>query len=217
MGGAAPKQFLEVAGRPLVVHCIDRFCAAGGIDEIVLALPDAGDLQRRLAGYGPWPVSVRAVQGGATRQQSVFAALQAASDAADLIIVHDGARPLVSPRTIREVIRAASGTGAAIAAAPCTDTIKEIEGGRVLRTLERSRLVRTQTPQAFRATWLREAHRRAARDRFTGADDAALLERLGRPVAVVIGDAANIKVTTAGDLALAEAILRRAVPSGDGG
>lgn len=214
IGGPAPKQFLEVAGKPLVVHCIDTFSTAGGIDAIILALPDADDFERHLVQHGPWPLPVCAVQGGATRQQSTAAALAAVDDATDVVVVHDGARPLVSQHTIREVIRAAAGAGAAIAVAPCTDTIKEVENGRVQRTLERGRLVRTQTPQAFRADWLREAHRQAAADRFTGTDDAALVERLGRPVVVVMGDAANLKVTTAGDLVLVEALLKTAQRTG---
>ena len=216
LGGAGPKQFLDLSGRPLVVHCIDRFCSVGGIDAIILALPAAADLDQRLAQYGPWSVPVRAVQGGATRQQSTAAALAVVDEMTDLVVVHDGARPLVSSRTIRDVIRSAAVTGAAITAAPCTDTIKEVAEGRVQRTLDRSRLVRTQTPQAFRTDWLREAHRRAVEDGFTGTDDAALVERLGRSVAVVLGDVSNLKVTTPGDLLLAAALLRPGEGTGTG-
>ncbi|MFQ5719989.1 MAG: 2-C-methyl-D-erythritol 4-phosphate cytidylyltransferase [Acidobacteriota bacterium] len=215
MGAADPKQFLAVAGRPLVAHCLDRFVAAGGIDEIVIALPSPRDLDTHITPHGPWPVPVRAVQGGDTRQKSVGAALEAAVGA-DMVVVHDGARPLVTVEAIREVMRRAASTGAAIVASICTDTIKEVDNGQVVRTLERERLVRTQTPQAFRADWLREAHRAAVRDRFAGTDDAALVERLRHPVAVVLGEPANIKVTTPGDLLLVEGLLRAARPPGTG-
>jgi 2-C-methyl-D-erythritol 4-phosphate cytidylyltransferase len=208
-GGGVPKQFIDCAGRPLLAHTLTRFCRAGGFAEMILALPDVADLDRRLGGASAWPIPVRAVAGGEDRQASVAAALAVLSGV-DLVLVHDGVRPLVPIRVIREVQRAAAAVGAAIAACPCGDTVKEVAEGRVVRTLARTGLVQAQTPQGFRIDLLREAHRRAGEDGIRATDDAALVERLGCPVAIVDSPATNLKVTGPDDLALAEFLIERA-------
>jgi len=208
LGGKTPKQFQPCAGHPLAWHAVDRFCRSGEIDDLVVVLPDPEDLARYLGGSEAWPIPVRAVAGGRERQDSVAAGL-AAIDGDGLVLVHDAARPLISLRVIREVRRAAAGTGAAVPGLACADTIKETDGGRVRTTLDRRCLIRVQTPQGFRLELLRRAHELAVRDGYTGSDDAALVERLGAAVAVVEGSEENMKVTRPGDVGLVEAILSR--------
>ncbi len=206
LGGGVPKQFQPCAGRPLVAHALDRFCRSGEVEDVILVLPAAADLDRHLGGAGAWPLPVRAVQGGARRQASVAAGL-AALEHDGLVLVHDGVRPLITTPLIARVRRAAAAAGAAVPACPCVETIKEVSGGRVQATLDRGRLVRAQTPQGFRVPLLREAHARAEADGVQGTDDAALVERLGAAVAVVDGGPDNIKVTGPADLRLAALLL----------
>lgn len=206
LGEATPKQFLLCAGHPLAWHAVDRFCRSGEVDEVVVVLPQEEDLERHLGGSAAWPVPVRAVAGGARRQDSVAAGL-AAIQGDGLVLVHDAARPLVPTRVIRDVRRAAAVTGAAVPALPCADTIKEAADGRILSTLERGGLVRVQTPQGFRLELLRRAHAEAPATGPGAGDDAALVERLGAAVAVVDGAEENIKVTRPGDLELVEALV----------
>ena len=213
MGGGLPKQFLPCAGRPLAAHALSRFCRAEGIDEIVLVLPDPRGLDTHLGGAAAWSRPLSVVKGGDDRQESVAAGLSTVSGEG-LVLVHDGVRPLVPVSLIEEVRRAAAMTGAAVPACRCTDTIKEVRDGRVRSTLERSRLVMAQTPQGFRVDLLREAHRRAAEDGVRSTDDAALVERLGVPVAVVEGSPDNIKVTCSADLERVAGLLRREAAAG---
>ncbi|MFQ5768831.1 MAG: 2-C-methyl-D-erythritol 4-phosphate cytidylyltransferase, partial [Acidobacteriota bacterium] len=130
--------------------------------------------------------------------------------------IHDGVRPLVPPWLIGDVIRAAVETGAALPVSPCIATVKEVEGGRVRRTLDRSRLVLAQTPQAFRRSLLVRAHAQAVSQGVYLTDDATMVERLGAPVAVVDGTASNIKVTSVEDMDVVEHLLRSAHPADHG-
>jgi 2-C-methyl-D-erythritol 4-phosphate cytidylyltransferase len=206
LGTALAKQFQTCAGHPLAWHAMDAFCLSGEVDDLIVVLPDAADLERYLGGASAWPLPVRAVAGGVARQDSVAAGL-ALLPADGLVLVHDAARPLLSGRVIRDVRRAAMVVGAAIPVLPWADTIKEVAGGRVRATLERRHLVRVQTPQGFRVELLRRAHARARERGLQASDDAALVEGLGSPVAVVSGAEENFKVTQGGDLLLVEAIL----------
>jgi 2-C-methyl-D-erythritol 4-phosphate cytidylyltransferase len=151
----------------------------------------------------------RVLPGGADRQASVRAGLSGAPVNSDLILIHDGARPLVTADVIRAAVRTAAAEGAAVVAVPVTDTIKIVDGGlRIIETPPRGRLWAAQTPQVFRVAWLREAHARALSDGFRGTDDSVLVERLGHPVRLVPGAPENLKITTPADLARAEQILR---------
>jgi 2-C-methyl-D-erythritol 4-phosphate cytidylyltransferase len=175
-----------LAGARLVDIAADVARAAG--DDVVVVLPP---------GNG-------GVEGGATRSASVRNGLAAVPDDADVIVVHDAARPLASAALFAAVIDAVrAGADGAIPVVPVTDTIKRVDGARVIETLERAELVAVQTPQAFRADALRKAHAGAGE----ATDDAALVESIGGTVVVVAGDPANIKVTTADDLRVAEALL----------
>jgi 2-C-methyl-D-erythritol 4-phosphate cytidylyltransferase len=199
LGTAVPKAFAILAGRPMVQWSIAALEEVEAIEEIVVALPPGVDA----------PEGTIGVAGGTQRSHSVQAAL-AAARADDVVLVHDAARPLLTPALIEDCLAAIAdgGCDAAIAAAPVTDTVKECDGETVVRTLDRSRLWAVQTPQAFR----REALERALDqdDEIVGAatDDAALVEALGGTVRLVRAPRENLKVTTPFDLRVAELLLR---------
>lgn len=184
------------------------------VDAIVLvAPPDSLNAFEQLAQSEGWRKLVSIVAGGDDRQQSVWLGLQAMPPETEWVIVHDAARPLVTPQLITAVWEAACETGlAAIAAIPCTDTVKRsLNGAVVTETLERQQLWLAQTPQVFAAEVLRRAHETALAEGFFATDDAMLVERLGVPVRLVIGDPTNLKITHPSDLLLAEALLKRIV------
>jgi 2-C-methyl-D-erythritol 4-phosphate cytidylyltransferase len=199
------KQFALLGGISVLERSLDALAGHPEVDEIVLVLP-AGEGGARYRKR--WSKIVAVVRGGEKRQDSVirgFARLD--SGPADIVLVHDAVRPLVSREVITRVIAKAKECGAAVAAVPVEDTIKEAAGGVVVRTLERDGLQRIQTPQAFSREVFVGALRQARKEGFYGTDEAALVERTGHPVAVVPGDRRNIKITTAADLKIAEALL----------
>jgi 2-C-methyl-D-erythritol 4-phosphate cytidylyltransferase len=207
---SASKQFTELDGAPILIHTLRKFAAVPQVREIYVALrpSEAAGFQPRLE-QEKLGKPVRVVEGGEHRQESVaraLAAVKAAPD--DVILVHDAVRPLVEQETIQHVIEAAVRHGAAIAAVPAVDTIKQVERtaeGAVIRaTLPRAQIVMAQTPQGFRYSVLKKAFAEAAADGFTGTDEASLVERSGHDVVVVMGSPRNIKITTPADLELAE-------------
>jgi 2-C-methyl-D-erythritol 4-phosphate cytidylyltransferase len=209
MASDRPKQFLLLAGMPIIFHTLKPFEQCDSIHEVIVVLPaeeSAGFLS--LAGkYGLRKVA-RVVPGGATRADSVKRGLMAIRSAtAEIVAVHDGVRPFVTVEEIDATISAAQANGAAILAAPVTDTIKQIGDQRVVKTLNRSSLRRALTPQCFRYELLRQAYQHADVSDPLLTDESALVEQLGLPVSIVEGSARNIKITTAEDLAIAEAIL----------
>ncbi len=202
------KVFLTLAGVPVLVHTLRRFSAVSDVDELVIATgKNETETVRAMlegeTGLKPWKL----VEGGSERQYSVLNGLRAIDAKADIVLVHDAARPFVSRETIEAVIRAAKETGAAIAAVPEKNTIKVVEDGIVVSTPPRSSLWAVQTPQGFRRELLERANAQAEADGFLGTDDASLVERIGAPVAVVSGDYHNIKVTTPEDMVIGEAFL----------
>jgi 2-C-methyl-D-erythritol 4-phosphate cytidylyltransferase len=210
MASDQPKQFLLLAGKPVIFHTLKVFEECDNIDEVIVVLPaaeSAGFLS--LAGkYGVRKVT-RVVPGGATRADSVKRGLMAIRSAtAEIVAVHDGVRPFVTVEEINNTVAAAKSDDAAILVAPVTDTIKEIGGASVLRTLDRGVLRRALTPQCFRYELLCEAYQHADVTDPSLTDESALVEQLGRTVSIVEGSARNIKITTAEDLAIAEAILK---------
>lgn len=211
-GGQIPKQFLEVAGAPILWHTIKRFAGCADIGAIVVALaPERQpDFQARSA-TAQLGKPVRFVEGGAERSDSIFNALHAAAELnPEIVAVHDAVRPFVTSGQISAVIAKAAEIGAAILALPATDTIKEVENGLIQRTIDRRRIWRAQTPQAFRYELLRRANDEARAAGLSSAlttDDALLVERLGVPVAVVEGSPHNLKITTPEDLLLAEQLF----------
>jgi 2-C-methyl-D-erythritol 4-phosphate cytidylyltransferase len=189
----APKQFLALNGVRLVDRAVTTASAA--CDHVVVVLPPGE----------PWagpPVTVTAV-GGATRSDSVRSGLASVPSDADVVVVHDAARPLATARLFAAVVDAVrAGADAAVPGISLSDTVKRLDGDRVVETVERDDLVAVQTPQAFRAAALRAAHARGG----DATDDAALVEQSGGVVVVVAGDRRNIKITGADDLALAAAL-----------
>lgn len=205
-GGAVPKAFVPIAGKPMLLHALAAIAATPAIDFIVpvvarTELPRLEDLATALAEIR----GIRsAVAGGAERQDSVMAGLAALPAETELVAVHDAARPLVGPAAVTRVVDAARVSGAAILAVPVRDTIKRVRGGRILGTPLRSECYAAQTPQVFRVDLLREALEKAAADGFRGTDDSELVERMGVPVDWVSGETSNFKVTDGDDLAAAE-------------
>ena len=209
-GGGQSKQFREISGIPIIIHTLSRFERCETIDGSVVVLPEGErEAFAALAGrYGLRKVS-GAVAGGETRAESVWRGLEALRGlSVEVVAVHDGVRPFVTPEEIDRTVREARASGAAILAVPVTDTIKEAEGARVLRTLERARLWRAQTPQCFRFELLRRAYELAISSGLDATDDSALVERLGATVRLVEGGEHNIKITTPQDFAVAEILLK---------
>ena len=209
MASDRPKQFLLLAGTPVIFHTLKVFEQCDSIDEVIVVLPaeeSAGFLS--LAGKFGVRKLARVVPGGATRADSVKRGLMAIRSAtAEIVAVHDGVRPFVTVDEIEATIAAAKTDGAAILVAPVTDTIKEVSGPRVLRSLGRGTLRRALTPQCFRYELLREAYQHADVNDPSLTDESALIEKLGKSVSIIEGSGRNIKITTAEDLAIAEAIL----------
>lgn len=202
-GGA--KQFAMLKGKQVLEWSIAVFDAHPDVAEIILVLPDEKSGNQFLRRYHKITARLR---GGPRRQDSVARGFERVdAEKTGVVLVHDGVRPLVSPEVISRVIAAARRGGAAVPGIPLEDTIKEAAGGKVLRTMERQRLVRVQTPQGFAYKVLENALRRAQQDHYDGTDDSELAERAGHKVAVVEGDPRNIKVTTPLDLKIAEALI----------
>ncbi|MDT5062784.1 MAG: 2-C-methyl-D-erythritol 4-phosphate cytidylyltransferase [Acidobacteriota bacterium] len=208
LGGNRPKQFLELAGVPIIIHTLKRFEQCAAIQEVIVVLPaqDAAGFLA-LAGKHGLRKLARVVPGGATRAESVWRGLQSVRAAtAEIVAVHDGVRPFVTVEEIERTVRAAYESGAAILTAPVTDTIKEVEKDQVARTLNRTRLRRALTPQCFQYELLRRAFEQSP-DWASATDESLLVESLGVAVTIVEGDARNIKITRPEDIALAEIIL----------
>lgn len=217
LGAKLNKVFLPLAGRPLLWWTLRAFEACQEVREVVLVV-GAGEERKarelvRAANFG----KVGAVcAGGASRGESVRAGLACLPDHAELVAVHDGARPLVTPALIGACVEAAARHGAALPALPVTDTLKHAApDGTLAATVERAGLYTVQTPQVFRRALLTQAYERARADGVEGTDDASLVERIGHPVHPVPGDPDNLKVTVADDLPRAAALLERRYPPGE--
>jgi 2-C-methyl-D-erythritol 4-phosphate cytidylyltransferase len=210
------KQFTELRGTPILIHTLRKFVAVEAVSEIWIALRESeiAGFRERLAQEAKDVLKKRVelVVGGEHRQESVGNALKAITASADdIVLVHDAVRPLVTAEIIHEVIEAATKYGAAIAGLPAVDTVKQVErtaeGAVVKSTIPRAGVVLAQTPQGFRYGVIRKVFDEAAADGFVGTDEASLAERAGHEVAVVMGSARNIKITTPGDMELAEFYL----------
>ncbi len=211
MGGKRAKQFLELAGMPIIIHTLQAFEACEAIQEIILVLPEA-DVRGFSAVARPYKLGkVRAVvPGGVSRASSVLNGLQAVrANDNDIVVVHDGSRPLVTSTEITRTVQAAEVSGAAILVAPMVDTVKEVCDGAVTRTVPRDQLRRALTPQCFRYEILRQAYEQLDELDASLTDESSLVERLGVAITVVEGSSRNIKVTRPEDLIVAEALLMR--------
>ncbi len=215
MAGPQPKQFLALDGAPILIHSLRAFAAVERVSAIFVAVrkTEIERVEAQIAEYG-FADRVRVVEGGDTRQESVSNALAALpAQADDIVLVHDAVRPLIDAATIERTIDAVAEHGAAIVGLPAVDTIKQVErtahGALISATIPREYVVLAQTPQGFRCGLLRQAFAEAQADGFVGTDEASVVERAGKPVAVVHGSQVNLKITQPGDLELAEFYLRQ--------
>jgi 2-C-methyl-D-erythritol 4-phosphate cytidylyltransferase len=202
MGSAECKQYLTLGDKPVLVHALEAFQRCDAVRSIVLVVrADDVERGRRLAlEYNIGKCSA-VVAGGADRQQSVYAGLQALDRETEWVMVHDGVRPFVTVEQIERLWAAVQRHEAAVLAVPVKDTVKLVHPeGWIEATPDRSRLWAIQTPQAFRLDMLIRAHEAAQRDGFRGTDDAVLVERIGQRVRIVEGDYSNIKMTTPEDM-----------------
>jgi 2-C-methyl-D-erythritol 4-phosphate cytidylyltransferase len=215
MAGPQPKQFLALAGLPILIHSLRAFASVERVTAIYVAVrkPELERVRAQVAEYD-LANRVQVVEGGDNRQQSVsnaLAALPAEPD--DIVLVHDAVRPLIDAATIDRTIDAVQQFGAAIVGLPAVDTIKQVErtahGALITSTIPREFVVLAQTPQGFRYGLLQTAFAEATADGFIGTDEASVVERAGLPVAVVHGSQVNLKITQPGDLELAEFYLRQ--------
>lgn len=210
MGAAMPKQFLKIAGRPILVRTIERMREALPEAEIVVVLPEAHvELWKECYAKADCRVEHRVALGGATRFDSVASGIAALSDDCQLIAVHDGVRPLLSSEMIRRGVECAQESGTAVPVIAVVDSIREVdsEGSHVV---DRSRLRAVQTPQVFRADLLKKAYAvigARLEDRAKATDDASVVEMAGYKVALYEGESQNLKLTTPTDLRVAEVIL----------
>lgn len=207
-GGAVRKPFAQLEGRPIFVRCIELFLSRSDLVQTLLAVsPGDYDVVREKYAANLMFMGVKVVKGGAERHESVRLALEQVDAAADFVCVHDAVRPCVLPEWIDRVFAAAVEHGAAILAAPLVGTIKRVLQQRVEQTIPREGLFEAQTPQVFRVALLREAYARLPAG-VHPTDDAEVVERIASPVAIVETDRRNIKITTPGDMVMAETVLR---------
>jgi 2-C-methyl-D-erythritol 4-phosphate cytidylyltransferase len=212
MGMDKPKQYLSVAGQPIIVHTLNRFVGVQGLRDVVVGVPpeDVASFATRILGAFGFPAHWKVIAGGDVRQQSVHNGLKALPSDVEVVVIHDGVRPFVTRATIERSIEAARSDGACMVGMPLKETIKRVGGESMIHeTLDRTPLWGAQTPQTFRFALIREAYARATSEHFVGTDDAMLVERLGHNVRALAGDYRNIKITTPEDLDIAEAIAAR--------
>ncbi|NOT47252.1 MAG: 2-C-methyl-D-erythritol 4-phosphate cytidylyltransferase [Acidobacteria bacterium] len=204
-GSEIPKQFIEINGKPVIVHTIERFQDAPSIDSIVLVVAE-NYIPQCEAVVAVYPKLAKIVAGGRTRAESVRNGLRAVDPECDLVAVHDGARPFVTIDEIERTVGKAKETGAACLVAAVTDTIKSVRGGEIADTLDRDKLRRALTPQVFRKDVLTRAFENAD---LTGTvtDECYLVEKLRYSISFVEGSSRNIKITHPDDLTFAEALL----------
>lgn len=219
IGGAVKKQFLQLHGKPIIVHTIRQFENCPDVDEIAVAVPESAlvEMEAFTSQYRLHKVG-KVLAGGARRQDSVANVLKKLPlKDSDIVLVHDGVRPFIEPQKISHVIRSCKEHGAAVLAVQPKDTIRRSNGGGFFdQTLDRTALWLVQTPQAFRASVILKAFEKAKRDRFVSTDEAALVERTGVKVRIVEGSYDNIKITTPEDLELGGQILERRQKSARG-
>ena len=212
LGAVRPKQFIELAGKSILLRSLEAFQYADEVDEILVSVAGtAVEHVRRLVEANRLNKVLHIVAGGPRRQDSVWNALQKLEGSdVRVVLIHDAARPFVSAELIRSVCEAAETFGAAIPALPVTDTIKRVSPERFIDgTIDRSTLAMAQTPQGFRLDILLNAFRAALKDSYTGTDEASLLEHLGMRVKIIAGEKENMKITDPEDLAAAALIADR--------
>jgi 2-C-methyl-D-erythritol 4-phosphate cytidylyltransferase len=211
LGGKVAKSMRLLGGKPLFAHPVDRFLQVAEIQSIILVVASEDiEVARRWIPQHQFSKPISVVPGGKERGDSVQEGLKVVAPDTQWILIHDGARPFVTSELIQRVLSAAYATGAAIPVIPITDTVKEILGSEVVRTVPRSRLAGVQTPQAFARNRLLEAYQRAREDGFAATDDAEIVQHFTPgPIIVVQGDEDNFKITTHKDWCRAEDYCKR--------
>ena len=210
MEHSVKKPYLKLAEKPILAHTIQRFEQNSAVDAIFVIVDQADFSECHAAVLHPYSFTKveKLVEGGETRQMSVYNGIRALSADVDFVIVHDGVRPFVTDEIIFACLTAADECGAAVAAVPVKDTIKVANADNfIIETPAREQLWAVQTPQVFRKSLLEEAHQTAQARQLTATDDASLVEQLGFPVKLVNGSYANLKITTPVDLRVAEILL----------
>ena len=213
-GREGGKQLVEIAGRPVLTWSAESLDAVGDVGLIVIVCPEErhAEYLRRAVDPFPFVTPVVVAPSGATRQESAFAGLEYVPEEYEYVVLHDGARPLVTPELIEHTIATVKGNidcDGAVVAHPCIDTLKVVENGVIAGTPDRNVFWNAQTPQVFRAGIYRRAHAAALSDGFVGTDDSSLIERLGGRVLVVEGPRDNIKLTVPEDFQLLEAAVQK--------
>jgi 2-C-methyl-D-erythritol 4-phosphate cytidylyltransferase len=213
MGGTVPKQFQELNGKPILYYTLKTLQDCGIISELILVVP-AKEYDKACSDWlGKPEIVTKVIIGGEKRQDSVYNGFCEVSPQTEIVLVHDGVRPFLSHRMIRESVDEAREYGAAITAIPVHDTIKRVDvSGLVSQTVNREGLWRVQTPQVFRYELLQEAFKKANSEKFYGTDEATLIEHLGKQVKVVEGSEHNIKITRPEDLWMSEIFISKAFP-----
>jgi len=210
-GDILPKQFIQIKNKPILAYTVEKFERCELIDEITLVVPEdyMSFCSYNVVDLYDFKKVKMILCGGEERQDSVHKGLLALPGNTDIVIIHDGVRPFISPQKICESIEMCKKEKAVILALPINETVKRIEDQHIVTTLNRGKLWVAQTPQTFEYKLLLEAYKKAMEDGFSGTDDSSLVERLGFKVKVLEGDYENIKITTPEDLVLAERILER--------
>ncbi|WP_455662982.1 2-C-methyl-D-erythritol 4-phosphate cytidylyltransferase [Pradoshia sp.] len=204
------KLWIELEGEPIICHTLRQFGTDENCRRILLVVNSAEEEDfRNLTEKLGLPIPIELIHGGSERQYSVKNAVDSLTSDTEIVLVHDGARPFITEPLIKKLVEDACLHGASVLAVPVKDTMKQADGVFITQTIERSSLWAIQTPQAFRVSLLKKAHRQAEEDGFLGTDDASLLERLGMSVAITEGNYDNIKITTPEDLYFAKAILEK--------
>lgn len=209
MGNNIPKQYLDLMGRPVLWHSINAFDKCSKIDTIIIALsPDGFDLYEKYIGFYNFKKEIHLVKGGSDRQESVYNCLKTIDSSDNVVLIHDGVRPLINESIILRSIEAALEFGACAAGMPLKDTIKLVDDDKMaLNTPDRSMYYSVQTPQSFKYDVIFKAHKDASEKSFTATDDAALVERMSGKVKMVEGGYFNIKITTIEDLKIAAVLM----------
>lgn len=213
-GDGMPKQFLELAGKPVLSHSVQAFSSSSLVQEIVLVVPEdwVSYTETEIVAKSGFGKVSRVLPGGPERQKSVENGFNSLGLTPDIVAVHDGVRPFVSLEIIEEVIREAAECGGALAAVPSSDTLKRASASQFVEdTVPRESHWLAQTPQAFRREVLKKAYEKASEDGFLATDESLLVERTGARVKLVMGSPYNIKITTRDDLKLGELILREKI------
>ncbi len=214
MQAALRKQYLPLAGLPILTRTLTVFENCEQIDQICLVIPgeDFNFCRRNILMPAKFNTQIKLIAGGQSRQESVYNGLQKVEGRCSIVVIHDGVRPLIRNDQLVACIKGAGQTGACILAVPAFDTLKQADAsGRILSTLKRGDIWLAQTPQAFDLELIKKAHEFARREGNTGTDDASLVEYLGAPVTIVTGSRSNIKITSSEDLQIAKCLLREAM------